>query len=75
MIEPKLRKKQIGVKVIDCCQLLLSELPSIEMAHLELQIAKVIGKEKEFVLKESKNKTAVLEFKRSIPDAGIGLYV
>ena len=70
--EAKLMKYKIQVKLLDCCQLLLSELPPIEMAHLELQIAKMIGKGKEFTLKALPNKksTALLEFKRSMPDEG-----
>ena len=72
IIETKPLKIQIkAAKHIDCCQLLLSDLPSIEMAHLELLIEKLIGRGKEFTLKEMEYSRALLEFKRSMPDEGI----
>lgn len=74
-IETKSLKIQIKAKPIDCCQLLLSELPSIEMAHLELLIERMIGQGKEFTLKELENSRALLEFKRSMPDEGISSFL
>ena len=70
-IETKPLKIQIKATYIDCCQLLLSELPSIEMAHLELLIEKLIGQEKGFTLEKLEHSRALLEFKRSMPDEGI----
>ena len=65
-------KMQIKAKLFNdhCCQLMLSNLPRISIAHLELFLEKVIGEEKEFILKELENRKALLEFKRSMPDEG-----
>ena len=71
-IETKPLKINIKATAIYGCQLLLSELPSIQMAHLELLIEKMIGQENEFTLKQLKNNTtALLEFRKSMPDEGM----
>ena len=74
-IKAKPLKINIKATVIDGCQLLLSELPSIQMDHLQLLLEKMIGQENKFTLKQLNNSKALLEFKRSMPDEGKYMYI
>ena len=62
---------QLKATTFEYCKLLLSDVPSLTMSHLELWIERLIGREKKFILKELGNNRALLEFRDSMSDEGM----